>query len=178
MAEHRILPQWNSLDFSRFWSKVKIGKPTECWPWMACKTRMGYGQFSLGGRATGRFIAPRIAWAMCHHTLEIPFHVLHKCDNPPCVNPSHLFLGDDTVNVRDAMKKGRFCRGEAMSKALMGHMPRGEKHHNVKLTADQVLLIRRLYGEGESSQSSLGKHFNVKTTTIQAIVDRRTWAYL
>lgn len=85
----------------RFWSKVK--KSRGCWEWTAGKFESGYGAFSLGGQ-TER--AHRVAWMLTHGELPSLF-VLHTCDNPGCVRPSHLELGDQFKNQQDCSKRGR-----------------------------------------------------------------------
>ena len=87
----------------RFWSKVKRGSPFECWPWQSSLTR-GYGMITAWGRPQ---YAHRIAYALVRGDLGLGDHVLHKCDNPPCCNPAHFFIGDQTANMRDRYAKGR-----------------------------------------------------------------------
>ena len=88
----------------RFWSKVDVRGPGECWLWTAGTTH-GYGHLKLGGRHVG---AHRVMWLLVHgEELESDQYVCHTCDNPPCCNPAHLFLGDALINVQDMMAKGR-----------------------------------------------------------------------
>ena len=89
----------------RFWSKVdkhgpRAGRIGRCWLWTGSRNADGYGLFGLLGKTTR---AHRIAWG------DVPdgLHVLHRCDNPPCVRRSHLFLGTDRDNQRDKAAKGR-----------------------------------------------------------------------
>lgn len=87
----------------RFWLKVQMGSPDECWPWRGFCNRGGYGQFGEDGKLT---TAHRVAWRL---TFGDPgkYFVLHTCDNPPCVNPFHLFLGNQKTNMEDMVAKGR-----------------------------------------------------------------------
>jgi hypothetical protein len=87
----------------RFWEKVKIGAPDECWLWQAAKCR-GYGSIFAWGRPQP---AHRIAYALGRGDLLLGDHVLHKCDTPLCCNPEHLFLGDQAANMKDRFAKGR-----------------------------------------------------------------------
>jgi HNH endonuclease len=89
----------------RFWSKVAVGAADECWPWLAgCNRKTGRGQSSLAGQSMP---APRVAWILTFGPIPEGQDVLHTCDNPPCVNPVHLFLGTDVDNAQDAIRKGR-----------------------------------------------------------------------
>jgi hypothetical protein len=101
----------NDKDISRFWNKVDRKAPYECWPWLGkarCGKSMLYGQFWLNGKnATPH----RISYQLANQGFDFTLHVLHKCDNPICVNPSHLFLGTNSDNIRDKMNKGRWKGG-------------------------------------------------------------------
>lgn len=88
----------------RFWAKVARAGPDECWLWTAGKSDSGYGVFGVG-KATDK--ASRISWRLERGPIPEGMHVLHRCDNPPCVNPAHLFLGTNDDNVRDMLEKGR-----------------------------------------------------------------------
>ncbi len=87
-------------------ARAKVSGPDDCWPWVGKSTRRrGYGVISHNNKT---MTASRLSWIF-HHG-EIPskkIFVCHKCDNPPCINPNHLFLGTNSDNVRDAIKKGR-----------------------------------------------------------------------
>jgi hypothetical protein len=89
----------------RFWSKVN--KTPDCWIWMGAKTPLGYGNVRFNGRW---WRAPRLSWFLAKD-VEPSLHVLHRCDNPSCVNPAHLFLGTDQDNVDDMNRKGRQRKG-------------------------------------------------------------------
>lgn len=91
---------------ARFLSKI-MRSEGGCWLWQASCYAGGYGQFAWRG---GRVRAHRLAWEFAHGPLWPHQHVLHKCDTPRCVNPAHLFLGDQDANMKDASAKGRLRR--------------------------------------------------------------------
>ncbi len=108
---------FSEADQKRFWRKAKRGNPDECWNWTASKCIKGYGFFGLGNVVIR---AHRVAFIISTGTSPNPLHVLHRCDNPSCVNPSHLFTGTNTDNVRDSVKKGRHC-GQSKTHCIKGH---------------------------------------------------------
>lgn len=104
----------------RFWSKVDRRGPNECWPWAASLGSRGYGQFVYLGRPAP---ASRVAWIITHgHELTSEQFVCHTCDNRPCCNPAHLWLGSLADNLRDMFRKGR----DSMSQRT--HCPHGHKY--------------------------------------------------
>lgn len=144
----------------RFWGKVEKKSDDECWEWKGAKLSHGYGAFNIGVR---RISTHRFSWEI--HYGEIPpgMLVCHKCDNPPCVNPKHLFLGTDTDNQRDKYLKGRCARGE--------------KNNHAKLTEDDVRKIRELLASGKSARS-IAPIFGVRHAAILTIKDRKNWGWL
>ena len=91
----------------RFWAKVDRASSDACWPWLATHGRFGYGEFKVGGRSGRSVKAHRVAWELTHGPISDGLFVLHRCDNPPCCNPGHLFLGTHADNMRDMAQKGR-----------------------------------------------------------------------
>lgn len=137
----------------RFWSKVNKNGPVhpvhgECWEWTASKARE-YGLFTWLNRKL--VTAHRASWCIHHGEFPKKF-VLHKCDNPLCVNPDHLFLGDVKDNARDMIVKGRKCNGVC----------------TVKLSNRQIEEIKTRLCHNES-RSSLAKEFGVSKTKITRI---------
>ncbi len=147
------------LDYpSHFLSKVKQGAPAECWEYSGAKARWGYGIFSMGGKLIA---AHRYAWILAHGEIPEGMIVCHHCDNPPCCNPNHLFIGTHKDNSDDMMGKGR----------------NKYRPDITKLTAPQVLEIRRLYGSGEKI-THLASSFGVSTMQVHRIVTGRAWRHL
>ncbi len=153
----------------RFWKKVD--KSGECWEWIGQLNMNGYGEFWLNGKIVK---AHRYSYIL-HHPLTINLWehreicVCHKCDNPRCVNPAHLFLGSKADNSKDMVAKGR-CRS--------GGNVRGEINGNSKLTETQVREIRSRYAEGGITQEDLGIEYGVSRGAIDHIINRRTWSHI
>lgn len=78
-----------------------------CWSWLGAKTAQGYGRLSLGGRGAKIERAHRVSWMLHNGPIPDGMFVCHKCDNPECARPDHLFLGDNAANVRDSVSKSR-----------------------------------------------------------------------
>lgn len=142
----------------RFWTKVVKGD--FCWNWTAATFAKGYGAFQ------GK-IAPRVAWELTHGPIPAGLWVLHHCDNPRCVRPDHLFLGDHAANTQDMVSKQR-------GKKSASHRP---DSHAKKLTAEDVQAIRQSVGRGMSS-TDIAKSYNVTSGTIRQILTGRTWKHL
>lgn len=93
------------LDAQRFWSKVARRAPGECWEWIGSRFPRGYGRLKLNRKTA---YAHRVSWELAHG-VPVPdgLCVLHRCDNPPCVNPAHLWSGTMADNMHDRDAKGR-----------------------------------------------------------------------
>lgn len=89
---------------ARFWSKVDVGRPGQCWIWRRSRQRNTYGQIYRGGRLA---LSHRTAWELINGPMPDDAKACHTCDNPPCCNPSHIFMGTQADNVRDMVAKGR-----------------------------------------------------------------------
>jgi hypothetical protein len=93
----------------RFWAKVDRRSYAECWPWLGSTNGRGYGEFWRGGRKDK---AHRVAWELWHgRPWPSKMHGCHRCDNPSCCNPAHIFPGTHQENLRDAENKGRLDHG-------------------------------------------------------------------
>ncbi len=167
---------------SSFRSRIREDGPVvrpelgKCFNWTGKLHKQGYGVIWAGKH----ILAHRFSWAI--HNGEIPagLNVLHKCDNPPCCNPNHLFLGTQSDNVRDMLKKGRCARicGDLSSSRLHPESrPRGEAVKTSVLTEQQVRSIRARYALGESAYR-ISKDFPVSYASIKGIVKGRSWRHL
>ena len=142
----------------RFWAKVNaVGDG--CWEWQAALNN-GYGWFNVDGRIRN---AHRVAALLSGKidSLDSELHVLHKCDNPKCCNPDHLFVGTNADNVADRVKKGR--------SGVVRHI--GQTNGMSKLTNAQVKEIRGLYFASMFSQSQLARRYGVHQPHISRIVN-------
>jgi hypothetical protein len=150
----------------RFWSKVALGGSDECWEWQAARRTAGYGAFKIGGRQGKIHNAHRIAWVLTHGEIEDELFVLHRCDNRPCCNPAHLFLGTQLDNMRDMFAKGR--RPPAV----------GERSGNARLTEAAVIAARANYGGRSGEVKALCVKYGVHKNTMLAALHRRTWKHV
>lgn len=144
----------------RFWSKVDRSQVDGCWPWTACVRNKdeGYGAFWLHGRHRP---AHRIAWELTHGAIVDPeIVVCHRCDNPPCCNPAHLFLGTSLDNNNDKVAKRRH--------------PAGERHHWAILTAAEVEEIRAAPWY-RGYRVALAQKFGVRLQLITEIRGMKSW---
>lgn len=99
---------------ARFWAKVAKGDPRKCWDWLSRCDRDGYGHFRLSGKRSEyqRVRAHRVALVIATGQDNPDLLVLHKCDRPACCNPKHLRWGTQSDNMQDAIKRGRYYRGQ------------------------------------------------------------------
>lgn len=131
-------------------------KNTGCWEWIAFRNANNYGIATVGSKTDGthkQILAHRMLYALTYGDFDSKLCVLHKCDNPPCVNPEHLFLGTMTDNMKDMRNKGRFYS---------------------KLSAKQVREIRKKL-ESKARGVDLAREYGVKPCQIGAIKFRRQW---
>lgn len=163
----------------RFWPKVNKDGPVirpelgPCWVWTASVGTSGYGQIGVGGRAGRPVQAHRVSWELAHGAPAGDAWVLHRCDNPLCVRPDHLFLGTNADNAHDMAAKGRHFSRQAPEKII-----RGERHGRAKLTAEDVREIRRAYAAGEGDQAQIASRHGVTQSTVGRIVLRKIWAHV
>jgi hypothetical protein len=166
----------------RFWAQVDKNGPihpvlqTACWVWTAGSSRSynGYGRMRLRSengsyRDAVSIAAHRYSWLL--HFGEIPaapnhygtMVVMHRCDNPPCVNPDHLKLGTQLENVKDMVKKNR------------SPDRRGERSSSARLTWSDVRDIRELHAQGKCDVKELAAKYQVNRRTIGRVISHETW---
>lgn len=137
----------------------RIGETTErgCILWAGDCDKAGYGKIR-------GVLAHRIAYTQAFGPIPKSLGVLHHCDNPPCINPKHLFLGTNIDNSKDKVSKGRQMRGE--------------QNWNTILKNSDILEIRRLYESEHVLQKSLARQFGVSCGAIHSIVNRKNWRHI
>lgn len=149
----------------KFWARVNKGRPNECWEWASWTSERGYGRFYHQGRY---FYAHRLSWYLEHGHDPLDRFVCHKCDNPICVNPRHLFVGTQDDNMADMSKKGRANRTPRVL---------GAKHPQAKLTPTIVREIDRLRAAGMLWED-IANRFGVSKVTAHRAGTRRTWKHV
>jgi hypothetical protein len=160
-AKQKTGPQPKSLA-DRFWPKVKKLE-SGCWEWQGALDGHGYGVILKegGGPPYKRVLAHRVSWLMQKGNPG-DLDVLHRCDNPPCVNPDHLFLGTQSDNARDMVSKGRMFHGS------------GERNGRAKITQRQAKEIRERHKAGES-YSALARAYDIGESSVGRIIRKEIW---
>lgn len=159
--------QYTSLPMpERFWQKVNVAGPNDCWQWTAYRAnpgrhKLGYGQFNNHGKIES---AHRVAWELTFGSIPEGMKVCHSCDNPLCCNPNHLFLGTQSDNVRDMDTKGRRVSMPAF----------GERHGNARLTEDTVRFIH----QSNESSAELARVLGVSRQSVSDVRNHKTWRHV
>lgn len=144
-----------------FWTRVdRSGGPDACWEWQGAKQATGYGNLQIDGRSVR---AHRLAWSLAHGPVPDGMLVCHRCDNRPCCNPAHLFLGTHAENLADMAAKGRSSRGS--------HRPA------TTLTVKDVRGIRARVAAGEP-RSAVARDHGISNSAVSMIVRRKTWKHV
>lgn len=156
--------QENEVLKTRLYENV-FYSPDGCWYWTgAINGTMGYGV--LRSKITNESATHRLSYILSKGEIPDGKWVLHYCDNPRCINPNHLFLGDRLSNVEDMHKKGR-------AKVIC----RGENHIDAKLTAEQVKSIKQRMANGET-RANLAKEFGVNWICMHYIYIGKNWKHI
>lgn len=155
-AERMVLmhPYFTSEDAERFW--LLVNRSGECWTWKGRAFR-GYGVFPASGTS---YRAHRVAYILAHGDIPDKLCVLHRCDNPSCCRPDHLFLGTYADNSRDMCAKGRHW---------MQQNP--ERAH--KVTPEMIVEIRKLPDEYDLSQNDIAKRLGISRETVSKVILRQ-----
>jgi hypothetical protein len=151
---------YTESDINRFVIKVRK-QESGCWEWQAYRDRKGYGRFGLNKNKN--FQAHRFAYELWVGPVPDKMCVCHHCDNPPCVNPEHLFLGTHADNLVDMFNKGRQPDRS------------GENGGRSVLSKENVAQIRELYATGQYSQRRLAESFGVSQWAVHSIIHYIHW---
>ncbi len=145
----------------RLWRRVPIGAPDACWEWPGATSDKGYGLITRGGRDRRHVRTHRVAYESAVGPVPAGLFVLHTCDNPPCCNPAHLFLGTSADNTDDMMRKGR------------GRLPglKGQAHPRARLSDDDIAMMRARYHAGSATQRELAEEYNVREQYVWRLVN-------
>jgi hypothetical protein len=146
-----------------FWNNC-AKQENGCWLWTKSTTR-GYGELHYKGTTRK---AHRVAWELTYGDIPKGMVVCHRCDNPRCINPDHLFIGTQADNIKDCIEKGR-----------ARHIsPRGESNPRAVLTEQQVIDARRRYRQGGVFYKELAAEYGVGFYAIAQAVKGKSWAWL
>lgn len=161
--------------------------PDKCWPWTRGHGPGGYGQTHHLGQPVR---AHRLAYTLAVGPIPPGMHVLHRCDNPPCCNPAHLFIGTHLDNMRDKVEKGRqpttfpVFPDENRSRGLAHWSNKhpelrsiGTRNGHAKLDSSKVDNMRRDRAAGESFRS-IARRYGVSLSTAQAAINGDTWGHI
>jgi len=162
------LPEHDNLNTAYFLVKVAdrvILSASGCWEWTGNKLKRDYGRIDHGGR---KYVLHRIIYRLCVGSLPPGrVEVCHSCDNPPCCNPAHLFLGTHAENMRDSEAKGRNSH----------RAQKGQEKPQAKLTEEAVRDIRRRVAAGENGRIIAEDH-GVSRATVSEIARRKKWRHV
>lgn len=136
---------------------------TPCWVWTGSKNKQGYGNFEINSQSTK---AHRFSYLLYYGELPFDRDICHSCDNPSCVNPEHLFAGTTKDNILDMEEKGR------------SYHPKGSNHGLTHLNENDVLKIRELRKEKNTTYKELAIMYKVGQTTIARIIKREYWKHI
>lgn len=145
-----------------FWDRVIVLDMDDCWEWSGPRQPRGYGYLSFEGRY---WLAHRLAWRLTYGFIEEGFLVCHHCDNPPCLNLSHLFAGTQADNMLDMKTKSR-RKGRGV----------GEANGRARLSTSDVIAIRGLCGSVR--QIDIAKRFGISQSMVSAIATGVNWRHL
>jgi hypothetical protein len=170
LTREDLLPR----DFERFAANIQTDSSTGCWNWQGAKTSIGYGALTIGD-PRHLMGTHKIALAIFGAGVPEGLFACHKCDNPACCNPNHLFVGNQQDNMADKVAKGRQAKGDTINWHLYPEtVKRGESHHNAKLNKAAVIDIKTSALTG----AELAIKYNISRSAICAVRKGRMWSHI
>lgn len=163
----------NTAENADNWLWPRVKKSDGCWFWLGSRDQKGYGKVQFQGQKS---VVHRVVYELLVGPVPDGFQVCHHCDNPPCCNPAHLFVGTNQDNVRDSFNKGR-REGYDLAHYLQCN-PQKRQVRRKKLTAAQVAIIRSRAASLNICQAELARAFGVTPNTIMRAVHGKTWRNL
>lgn len=162
----------DEADINRFWSNVGRRGLDACWEWIRSCNKDGYGRFRLNGKME---LVHRVVYTIVNGVIPelfegLPAYICHSCDNPPCCNPQHLFLGNQRINLKDSSVKDR------QSGPQLGF--RGVYNYQVKVSEVQVVEIKRFLREKKSTHREIAEKYGVSRAAVTAINNGKTWSHI
>jgi hypothetical protein len=149
----KSIPKLTDLQEENLWKRILIQGPKDCWPWMG-SDMAGYGTIHLGTKV---YYVSRVVFLVENGIDPLDMDVLHTCDNPPCCNPLHLFLGTHSDNMLDSIRKGRHSSQR-----------KGTQANSSVLTTENVLKIRQLLAL-DTEYKEIAALFNISKSTVKRI---------
>lgn len=149
------------MDKAKFLSNIFPEPNTGCWLWAGRYDAKGYGRGHFLQRTVQ--LAHRYAYILYKGPITCGLHVLHKCDNPACVNPDHLFLGTQKLNNIDRDKKGR------------QRTKRGSEHRFAKFKPEDVRRIRQIHSPESMPSRQIAKIFNCSQKAVMNVINRKSY---
>lgn len=169
-GKEMILNQMIDYASRRFVEKFSVLTVDECWQWEGANDTCGYGNVTINGRNKK---AHRVAWESVNGQIPEGMYICHRCDNPGCVNPTHLFIGTQKDNMRDMKNKGR--RKGIIPNWKTSPVKTGEKNANAKLSYKKAEEIRSLYNSGDKTMVLLASMYGVNRNLISKVVRGKVW---